>query len=104
HADVVLRVTITERATPLRSPGYAGQRGGTSAVLVPATVESAAVAEQPISSNAAVTIIADPARWDRLVPGQHLTVRGTLAPPDTDELTAAVVYARGPPQDVREGP
>src|SRR5699024_997368 len=29
HAEAVLRVTIAERATPLRSPGYAGQRSGT---------------------------------------------------------------------------
>jgi len=104
HAEVLLRVTVAERATPLRSPGYAGQRSGTSAVLVPATVESAAVAGQAVSSNAAVTIIADPAQWGRLLPGQQLTLRGTLAPSDTSELTAAVVYARGPPRGVRQGP
>lgn len=103
-AEATLRVTVRQRPSTVHSAGYAGQRSGTSAVLVRADVRAAAVAGHSVDSSADVTLLATAHEWARLVPGQRLTARGTLAPPRADELTAAAVYARGPPHEVRQAP
>lgn len=47
-----------------------------------------------------VVLIAPADEWGGLLPGQLVTARGRLAPPDRADLTVAVLQVRGPPRAV----
>ncbi|WP_307849755.1 ComEC/Rec2 family competence protein [Qaidamihabitans albus] len=96
--EAELRVTITERPRALRSPGYAGQAGGARSVLVRAEAAGATVRERGVPTTGRVLLIAPSAGWSGMLPGQQVTARGSLVPPRPGELTAAVVFVRGPPE------
>lgn len=99
-AQVTLRVEVAERPRPLRAEGYAGQQGGVRSVLVSADVIGATVRGHAVASSGRVLLIAPAADWSRVLPGQHATARGSLAPARSAELTVAVMYVRGPPAAV----
>ncbi|MGH3757263.1 ComEC/Rec2 family competence protein, partial [Actinophytocola sp.] len=99
-ASGVFRVTVTERARPVFSAGFGGQRGGVRAVVVPARVRDSVVAGAAVPSHGRVVLIAPVDRWSVLLPGQDVTATGRLAPTRRDELAVAVLRVRGPPDDV----
>ncbi|MDI5978013.1 ComEC/Rec2 family competence protein [Amycolatopsis magusensis] len=100
----VLRVTVTERPRPIRSAGYAGRAGGTSAVVIPADVAEAKVEGRMVRSNGRVVLIAALDGWSSLLPGQQVTASGSLDPGRPAELTVAALQVRGSPQATTEAP
>ncbi|UJW32267.1 ComEC/Rec2 family competence protein [Saccharothrix sp. AJ9571] len=100
----VLRVTVTERPRPIRSAGYAGRAGGTSAVVIPADVAEATVEGRMVRSNGRVVLIAALDGWSSLLPGQQVTASGSLDPGRPAELTVAALQVRGSPQATTEAP
>lgn len=102
--EVTLRATVAQRPRPLRSAGYAGRPGGARSFLVPVDVEHAAVAGRPVPSTGRVLLIAAVPEWSQVLPRQQVTVHGTLAPAREHELTVAVVFVSGPPEDTGTAP
>ncbi|MFI6029011.1 ComEC/Rec2 family competence protein [Amycolatopsis magusensis] len=100
----VLRVTVTERPRPIRSAGYAGRAGGTSAVVIPADVAEAKVEGRMVRSTGRVVLIAALDGWSSLLPGQQVTASGSLDPGRPAELTVAALQVRGSPQATTEAP
>ncbi|MBK1786450.1 ComEC/Rec2 family competence protein [Prauserella cavernicola] len=103
-SSVTVRAVVGERPRALRSAGYADQRGGARSVLVPVDVLSATVHERSVASTGRVLLIAPFAGWSELLPGQEVTASGVLAPARSGELTVAVTYVRGPPEDTGDAP
>jgi competence protein ComEC len=102
--SAVLRAVVSERPRPVRSAGYANQAAGARSVVITADLERIDVSGQPVESTGQVLLIAPFDEWSQLLPGQLASATGTLAPPRGAEMTAAVVYVRGPPTDVGEAP
>jgi competence protein ComEC len=96
------RVEITERARPVFSAGFGGQRSGVRAVVLPARVVTAVVSGRSVPSTGAVVLIASTARWRTLLPGQQVTATAVMAPAEPGQLTVAVLRVRGPPRAVSE--
>lgn len=103
-STAALRVTVDERPKPIESAGYAGQQAGPRSVLVAATVEQAEVGGRPLASRGRVVLLAPFLTWSRVLPGQEVTARGSLAAPRDADLTVAAVYVRGPPADSTPAP
>ncbi|HKS47805.1 MAG TPA: ComEC/Rec2 family competence protein [Amycolatopsis sp.] len=97
--NATLRVTVTERPKPVHSAGYANQQAGSRSVVITAEVLQAETpgSRTPVRSSGRVVLIAPFQQWAGLLPGQDVTVTGTLAPPRGSDLTVAAVYVRGPP-------
>ncbi|MBB5808266.1 competence protein ComEC [Saccharothrix ecbatanensis] len=85
---------LDDRPRGLRTSGFGSRASGVDLVVVRATVEG----------GGRIAVLAPAARWRDLLPGQRVTARGTLAPPQGGELTVAVLRVRGPPRDVTEAP
>lgn len=51
-------------------------------------------------SRAPVVVLASGPEWEDLLPGQSFEARGTFLGSDDDQLTAALVLVRGPPEEV----
>ncbi|GAA1243227.1 ComEC/Rec2 family competence protein [Prauserella halophila] len=115
--DVRMRAEVRERPRPLRDDGYGGRRGGIRSVLVPVDVVSigngdrdtgaGAVAGAPsggtdgsISSTGRVLLIGPAGEWAGLLPGQQVSAAVSLAPARPGDMTVAVGYVRGPPEQV----
>jgi competence protein ComEC len=96
------RVEITERAKPVFSAGFGGQRSGVSAVVLSARVVTVVVARRPVHSTGAVVVVAPTDRWRTLLPGQQVTASAVMAPAEPGQLTVAVLRVRGPPRAVSE--
>lgn len=103
-AHAMLRARVTERPRPIRAAGYAGHAAEARSVLVRVTAEDAQVAGREVDTTGAVLVIGPVDGWSGVLPGQVVTVRGELAPANAAELTAAVLYARGPPADLGQPP
>lgn len=101
-ASGVFRVTVTERPSPVFSPGFGGQQGGVRAVVVPAQVRDATVSGRPVRSRGRVLLIAPVRGWSVILPGQDVGTAAQLEPARTGELTVAVLRVRGPPADATE--
>lgn len=54
----------------------------------------------PWRAGGRVVLLAPAEHWADLLPGQLVTARGRLAPPDRADLTVAVLQVRGPPRAV----
>lgn len=102
--EAVARVELTDRPRPVRTEGYANQRGSGQAVVVGATVQAVQVGRIPLASKGRVLLVAPSARWSELLPGQQVTVSGSLTPARSGELTVAVLQVRGPPSAVSAAP
>ncbi|GAA1950300.1 ComEC/Rec2 family competence protein [Amycolatopsis minnesotensis] len=103
-AGVALRVTIAERPRPVRSAGYAGQRAGARSVVFAADVDQAIVDGRDSGSGGRVVVIGSFDSWAALLPGQEVTLTGSLAPPRGHDLTVAAVLVRGPPAEAGQAP
>jgi competence protein ComEC len=103
-AQAVLRVTVAERPRPVSSAGYAGQQAGARSVVIPVDVGQAASGGLAVPTSGRVLMIAPVDPWARLLPGQDVTASGSLAPAREGELTAAVLYVRGPPAELGTAP
>ncbi|QBJ95034.1 DNA internalization-related competence protein ComEC/Rec2 [Rhodococcus sp. ABRD24] len=95
-----LDVALDDDPKVLRSSGFGGQRQ----LMIRASLRSVRDGVSVIRTGGAVLIFAQGADWEVLLPGQQVTLRGRLAPPDRSDLTVAVVRATGPPTRVEEPP
>ncbi|MGQ0838061.1 ComEC/Rec2 family competence protein [Actinokineospora sp.] len=98
--SVEIRVAVVERPRPVRTSGFGGIRPGIRSVVVPAEV----VDGRGIPTTGAILLLAPVDQWSRLLPGQHVTATGTLAPATGGQLTVAVLRVRGPPSSVDTAP
>ncbi|HVV09325.1 ComEC/Rec2 family competence protein [Amycolatopsis sp.] len=103
-AQVTLRVTVDARPKPVHSAGYAGQQAGTRTVVVAATVVRGESAGHPVASASRVVLLAPYPQWAKVLPGQEVTAKGSLAPARGADLTVSAVYVRGPPPDAGQAP
>lgn len=103
-AQASLRMTVTDRARPVRAEGYAAQPGGDRTVVLKADVDGAVVDGTEVSSSGRVVVFARGPEWARLVPGQSVTGVGSLAPARSSELVVAVLRVHGPPEEVTAAP
>ncbi|KAA9158592.1 DUF4131 domain-containing protein [Amycolatopsis acidicola] len=103
-APVTLRVTVDERPRPVHSAGYAAQQAGTRTVVIAATVLRGESAGRPVASAGRVVLLAPFPQWAKVLPGQEVTAKGSLAPARGADLTVSAVYVRGPPVDPGEAP
>lgn len=106
--NVSLRVTVTARPNPVHAAGYADQQAGARSVVITAEVLEAEAGgphgRAPVRSTGRVVLIAPFSQWAGLLPGQDVTVTGSLAPPRDTDLTVAAVYVRGPPANPGAAP
>ncbi|WP_436495247.1 ComEC/Rec2 family competence protein [Actinokineospora sp. HUAS TT18] len=93
-AVVEWRAEIRERPRPVRSAGFGGMPAGVGSVVMTAEV----------GAGSDVLLIAPVDQWSRLLPGQVVSVRGTLAPATSGELVVALVRVRDPPRAVGPPP
>ncbi|MEU7481322.1 DNA internalization-related competence protein ComEC/Rec2 [Lentzea sp. NPDC042327] len=84
---------LSTRPRGIRAAGFGGHQAGVDHVVVTAT-----------ANGATVVILAPAAQWRDLLPGQRVTVKGSLAPPRPGDLTSALLRVRGPPADVQPPP
>jgi len=101
---VVLRAELSTRPRGLRTEGFAARPSGVDSVVVQADITWLQLAGRTYDQGGAVLLVAPAKGWRDLLPGQHVTARGVLAPPRVGELTVAVLRVRGPPQDIDRAP
>lgn len=102
--EAIARVTLTDRARPVRTAGFANQPGSGRTVLARGSVDAVRVGEAVVASSGRVLLVAPAATWSRLLPGQQVTARGSLTPAHSGELIVAVLQIRAPPEAVTEPP
>ncbi|WP_371927406.1 DNA internalization-related competence protein ComEC/Rec2 [Lentzea sp. HUAS12] len=91
--STTLTVELTTRPKGIRAAGFGGTQAGVENVVIRATADGAQL------------VLLTPADgWRDLLPGQQVTVKGSLAPPRGGDLASALLRVRGPPQDVRPPP
>lgn len=103
-AEAVLRVVVAERARPVRTEGFANQRGTGRVVMIRAEVRQAAVLGAAVETTARVLVIAPAETWSAILPGQEVTASGRLVPGRSGEFLAAVLQVRGPPMHSTSAP
>lgn len=103
-AAVLARLTLTDRARPVRSTGYAAVPGGGRTVMLKADVDEVWVDGATVGSSGRIVVFAQASGWSQLVPGQSLVAEGSLAPALSNELVVAVLRVRGPPEGVTPPP
>lgn len=103
-AEALLRVVVTDRARPVRTEGFANQRGNGHAVMIRAEVREAAVQGSPLATTARVMVIAPAASWSAMLPGQEVTASGRLLPARPGEFLSAVLQVREPPLNATPAP
>ncbi|MGV9746570.1 ComEC/Rec2 family competence protein [Rhodococcus zopfii] len=99
-ASVTAEVVLDGDPKPLRPNHF----GGAPQVRVPASLRSAQLGRERIDSGGSLVLFAAADTWAALVPGQRITVRGTLAVADGPGLEVALVRAEGPPRAVAPPP
>ncbi|WP_049578912.1 ComEC/Rec2 family competence protein [Nocardiopsis sp. SBT366] len=77
-------------------------RPGRAEWVVPARTEWVRVDGAERVSRAPVVVLASGPDWEGLLPGQSFEARGSFLASDDDQLTAALVLVRGPPEAVGE--
>ncbi|MBV9593643.1 MAG: hypothetical protein JO147_07615 [Actinobacteria bacterium] len=94
-ADVGATVELTADPAQLTATGTAGS----ARVIVPATVESIVVGGNRTEVAADVLVLAPADGWQRLLPGQRVSLDARLQPPlRGSDMLSAVLVARGPPR------
>lgn len=88
-----LTVELTARPKGIRAAGFGGHQAGVDNVVITAEV-----------NGAQVVLLAPADKWRNLLPGQEVTVKGTLAPPRGGDLASALLRVRGPPIDPKPPP
>lgn len=91
--STTLTAELTTRPRGIRAAGFGGHQAGVDHVVVTAK-----------ASGAQLVLLAPAEKWRDLLPGQKVTVNGTLAPPRGGDLTSALLRVRGPPIDPRPPP
>lgn len=91
--STTLTVELTARPKGIRAAGFGGHRAGVDNVVITAT-----------ANGARLVLLAPADRWRDLLPGQKVTVKGTLAPPRGGDLASALLRVRGPPIDPKPPP
>ncbi|WP_406601564.1 DNA internalization-related competence protein ComEC/Rec2 [Lentzea miocenica] len=88
-----LTVELTSRPKGIRAAGFGGHQAGVDNVVITAE-----------ANGAQLVLFAPKDKWRDLLPGQEVTVKGTLAPPRGGDLASALLRVRGPPIDPRPPP
>lgn len=88
-----LTVELTTRPKGIRAAGFGGHQAGVDNVVITAKV-----------NGAQLVLLAPADKWRNLLPGQKVTVKGTLAPPRGGDLASALLRVRGPPIDPQPPP
>ncbi|MDX3663019.1 DNA internalization-related competence protein ComEC/Rec2 [Streptomyces sp. ID05-26A] len=91
--STTLAVELTTRPKGIRAAGFGGTQAGVENVVIKATAD-----------GAQLVLLAPADKWRDLLPGQKVTVKGTLAPPRGGDLASALLRVRGPPQDAMPPP
>ncbi|ANZ35424.1 DNA internalization-related competence protein ComEC/Rec2 [Lentzea guizhouensis] len=91
--STTLTAELSTRPRGIRAAGFGGHQAGVDHVVITAT-----------ANGATIVILAPAEKWRDLVPGQEVTVKGSLAPPRPGDLTSALLRVRGPPVDPRPPP
>ncbi|WP_424184853.1 ComEC/Rec2 family competence protein [Actinokineospora sp. G85] len=95
-----LDLVVAERPRPVRSAGFGATPTGARSVVVPADT----VSDDPELAGARVLVLAPVRQWQQILPGQHVTAHGVLAPAESGGMTVAVLRVRGPPVAVGAAP
>ncbi len=103
-AAAELRVRLTDDPQPLRTPGFGGDAGGATRMLVPVSLVSAVAGDGQWTLGGRMVLIAPAEGWAGLLPGQEVSAQGLLAPAQRSDLTVAALRVRGPPTDVTAPP
>ncbi|WP_112275710.1 ComEC/Rec2 family competence protein [Lentzea terrae] len=88
-----LTAELTTRPRGIRAAGFGGHQAGVDHVVMTAT-----------ANGAQLVLLAPADKWRNLLPGQKVTVKGTLAPPRGGDLASALLRVRGPPIDPQPPP
>lgn len=99
-ATVTAEVIVDDDPKQLRQNGF----GGESQVRIPASLRSAQLGRDRIDAGGSVVVFAPADTWSTLVPGQRVTVRGTLAVANGPGLDVALIRAQGGPRAVTPPP
>ncbi|WP_305091885.1 ComEC/Rec2 family competence protein [Prescottella sp. R16] len=99
-ASATLSVVVDDDPKPLRASGFGGPRQ----LLVRASLREVRDGDRTVRAGGSILVFAQGERWEDLLPGQQVTVRGKLAVPERRDLTVAVLRAAGPPSEVRPPP
>ncbi|MFC3896215.1 DNA internalization-related competence protein ComEC/Rec2 [Lentzea rhizosphaerae] len=91
--STTLTVELSTRPRGIRAEGFGGHQAGVDHVVITAT-----------ANGAQLVLLAPAAKWRDLLPGQEVTVKGTLAPPRGGDLASAMLRVRGPPIDPQPPP
>lgn len=92
-AAATLTVELDDDPKLLRANGFGGDRQ----FVLRASVRRVDIRDTTIRVGGSVLVFAQGAPWRDLLPGQQVTLRGRLAPPERSDFTVAVVRASGPP-------
>lgn len=99
-----VRVVLDGDPQPVRSDAFGARPAAVSQVVIAARLQSAEVGDERWTVGGKVLLIAEPAGWSELSPGQPVRAEGLLAPAIRADLTVAVLRVRGPPQEPSAAP
>jgi competence protein ComEC len=100
HATVHMRLTVADDPRPVR-----GAAGRPSAYAIPATASTVEVPGRvALTLSVDVLVLAADPGWRALLPGTRIEATGRLAASRGGDLTAAVLSASGPPDQVGIAP
>ncbi|MEV6713877.1 DNA internalization-related competence protein ComEC/Rec2 [Lentzea sp. NPDC051208] len=91
--STTLTVELTTRPKGIRAAGFGGTQAGVENVVIRAT-----------ANGTQLVLLAPADKWRDLLPGQKVTVKGTLAPTRGGDLASALLRVRGPPQNPQPAP
>lgn len=108
HAErggaAVVRLTVSDRPRPVHTAGYANQRGSGHTVVIRGEVDAASVDGAPVHSTGRILLVAPADSWAAVLPGQHVSAAGALAPARSGELLVGVLQVRDGPAGVSPAP
>ncbi|WP_342669627.1 ComEC/Rec2 family competence protein [Aldersonia kunmingensis] len=94
-ARVGATLTLSTDPTPIASGGFGGDR-----VLVRGSLNEVRIGRERIETGGALVLLAPADGWSTLLPGQRVSVRGSVSSPIRRDLTVAVVRTNSPPTQV----
>ncbi|MEW9531548.1 ComEC/Rec2 family competence protein [Microbispora sp. NPDC049125] len=101
-ADLAARgATVTAEAVLTADPRIRQHRGGVvrrDMAVADAKIVILGAGAERFTVDAPVVLLGSGRGWSSLLPSQRVRVRGRLAAGEPGELTAAVMFVRGPPQ------
>lgn len=100
---------VTAELTVRRDPRQLGREAGRPRWLVPARLhrlrpDGGGPTTGAVRVRARILVLTDDPQWRSLLPGQRVRATGRLGPPRGGDLTAAVLFATGPPDPLGEPP